>query len=219
MIQDNQDDITKYLESITTNLHLITTSTSTEQHTEQLIDLVTHIFGQLCNTNITSFKDAVLKWQLQFLEGKFTDPTPVKLINPSENLTSQILQQLSAHYTKLTNAYQQHQRSCKKTLQYHEWMTPPPKDAKDIIRHANRRQLIGALDVIKSKAHRLTKTITNAIEGKPSLGAKPTLTNVTMVHYLLLFHPCLNLPALLYHSLQSNSLYLMPFSHFSNRDH
>jgi len=97
--------------------------------------------------------------------------------------------------------------------------TPPPKDAKDIIRHANRRQLIGALDVIKSKAHRLTKTITNAIEGKPSLGAKPTLTNVTMVHYLLLFHPCLNLPALLYHSLQSNSLYLMPFSHFSNRDH
>ncbi len=81
-LQDFHDDVTQYLDGITQNLRLITGTASPDK---THIDLLPHIFRQLCSVTVVPFKDAALQWHLQYLEGKSTDLTPKALITMADD--------------------------------------------------------------------------------------------------------------------------------------
>jgi len=167
-LQGCNEDTVKYLETITQNLRLITGPTKPD---DNHIDLLPHIFLQLCRVTVTPFKDAALQWHLQYLEGKSPTLTPIKLIAladdkirllqhaqqwkedpPSsvmalkaqvlktEATTTECIQQLTAHLTNLTKAYQQGRSPFNKQTPYPDWMITPPTAPNDTIRNANNRQ-------------------------------------------------------------------------------
>jgi hypothetical protein len=76
-IQHFNNDIPKYIIQLKDNLRLITTSTEEDQTHN---DLITYIFQQLSECNITLFKEAVQKLYVEYLEAKHPDLTPMKLL-------------------------------------------------------------------------------------------------------------------------------------------
>jgi hypothetical protein len=72
-----QDEVSKYLEAIRDNLHLIGhhDSTSTTHN-----DLLTYIFEHLSTSSIQPFRETVQRWHIVYLENKSPDITPLKLV-------------------------------------------------------------------------------------------------------------------------------------------
>lgn len=81
-LQDCHDDVPKYLDTITQYLRLIT---SPSQSDAKHVDLLSHLFQQLCSVTIPPFKDACLQWHLSYLEGKNHDLDPKKLITLADD--------------------------------------------------------------------------------------------------------------------------------------
>jgi hypothetical protein len=71
------DDVDNYIIFVKDNLRLITAAAdnSTEHN-----DLITYLFTQLTKSNITLFKEAVQQWQIEYLEAKLPELTPMKLL-------------------------------------------------------------------------------------------------------------------------------------------
>jgi hypothetical protein len=76
------DDVEKYILYIKDNMRLITaTATDSTEHN----DLITYPFTQLTKSTITMFKEAVQKWQIDYLEAKMLDLTPTKLLKMADD--------------------------------------------------------------------------------------------------------------------------------------
>jgi len=116
-LQDCNDNTVKYLETITQNLRLITGPTKPD---DNHIDLLPHLFQKEDPpSSVMALKAQVLK---------------------TEATTTECIQQLTAHLTNLTKAYQQGRSPFNKQTPYPDWMITPPTAPNDTIRNANNRQ-------------------------------------------------------------------------------